>query len=96
LGNKVAIVTGSGSWIGRASALLFAREGAKVTVADLNEQDGRETAESDLPPLKPGSKSDSITLHEAADHSRSVLGRNDFNPGHGTLRINGSLDIELR
>ena len=46
MGNKVAIVTGSGSWIGRASALLFAREGAKVTVADLDEQDGRETAES--------------------------------------------------
>jgi len=46
LGNKVAIVTGSGSGIGRASALLFAREGAKVTVADLDEQDGRETAES--------------------------------------------------
>ena len=46
MGNKVAIVTGSGSGIGRASALLFAREGAKVTVADLDEQDGRETAES--------------------------------------------------
>ncbi|HYW01423.1 MAG TPA: SDR family oxidoreductase [Candidatus Acidoferrum sp.] len=46
LGNKVAIVTGAGSGIGRASALLFAREGAKVVVADINEQDGRETVES--------------------------------------------------
>ena len=40
LKNKVAIITGSGSeyGIGRAAALLFAREGAKVTVADINEE----------------------------------------------------------
>lgn len=36
LQNKVAIITGAGSGIGRASALRFAREGAKVVVADLN------------------------------------------------------------
>ncbi len=35
LENKVAIVTGSGNGIGRAHALLFAREGAKVVVNDL-------------------------------------------------------------
>lgn len=34
--NKVAIITGAGSGIGRASALRFAREGATVVVADLN------------------------------------------------------------
>ena len=34
LGNKVCIVTGGGSGIGRASCLLFAREGARLTVAD--------------------------------------------------------------
>jgi len=32
--NKVALVTGAGAGIGQASALLLAREGAKVGVAD--------------------------------------------------------------
>ena len=45
LANKVAIVTGSGSGIGRASALLFAREGAKVVVVDKDEKDAAQTAE---------------------------------------------------
>jgi NAD(P)-dependent dehydrogenase (short-subunit alcohol dehydrogenase family) len=38
LKNKVAIVTGAGSGIGRASSLLFAKEGAKVVVADIDEK----------------------------------------------------------
>jgi len=45
LKNKVAIVTGAGSGIGRSIALTFAREGAKVVVADLNEKGGSETAD---------------------------------------------------
>jgi 3-oxoacyl-[acyl-carrier protein] reductase len=36
LSNKVAIITGAGRGIGRASAVLFAREGARVVVADIN------------------------------------------------------------
>jgi NAD(P)-dependent dehydrogenase (short-subunit alcohol dehydrogenase family) len=36
LENRVAVITGAGSGIGRASALEFAREGARVVVADLN------------------------------------------------------------
>ncbi len=45
LKDKVAIITGAGSGIGRASALAFAREGAKVMVADWGEATGQETAE---------------------------------------------------
>lgn len=45
LKEKVAIVTGSGMGIGRAIAETFAREGARVVVADLNEEAGRETVE---------------------------------------------------
>ena len=44
LQDKVALITGAGSGIGRQSALLFAKEGAKVAVIDLDEKSGRETA----------------------------------------------------
>jgi NAD(P)-dependent dehydrogenase (short-subunit alcohol dehydrogenase family) len=44
LRGRVAIVTGAASGIGRASALIFAREGARVMVADIAEQGGEETA----------------------------------------------------
>jgi NAD(P)-dependent dehydrogenase (short-subunit alcohol dehydrogenase family) len=43
LKDKVAIITGGGSGIGRATCLLFAREGAKVVVADYIAEGGNET-----------------------------------------------------
>lgn len=43
LENKVVIITGAGSGIGKETALLFAKEGAKVVVADFNEKGGEET-----------------------------------------------------
>lgn len=43
LENKVIIITGAGSGIGKETALLFAKEGAKVVVADINEKGGNET-----------------------------------------------------
>ncbi|MFC1871193.1 SDR family NAD(P)-dependent oxidoreductase [Chloroflexota bacterium] len=43
LANKVAIITGAGSGIGRASSIMFAKEGAKVVVADINDASGEET-----------------------------------------------------
>lgn len=45
LKDKVAIVTGGSSGIGRAIGLVFAREGAKVVVSDLDEQGGRDTVQ---------------------------------------------------
>jgi NAD(P)-dependent dehydrogenase (short-subunit alcohol dehydrogenase family) len=41
--HHVAVITGAGSGIGRASAREFAREGAKVVVADINLQSAQET-----------------------------------------------------
>ena len=43
LDGKVALVTGGGSGIGQATALIFAREGAKVVVADITVEGGEET-----------------------------------------------------
>jgi NAD(P)-dependent dehydrogenase (short-subunit alcohol dehydrogenase family) len=45
LKDKISIITGAGSGIGRASALLFSKQGATVIVADLNEAMGMETVE---------------------------------------------------
>ena len=44
LTDKVALITGGGSGIGRQAALIFSREGAKIVVVDLDEKSGRETA----------------------------------------------------
>ena len=45
LEGKVAVVTGAGTGIGRATACLFAREAAKVVVAELNAEAGEQTAQ---------------------------------------------------
>jgi NAD(P)-dependent dehydrogenase (short-subunit alcohol dehydrogenase family) len=46
LKDKVAIITGAGSGQGKASAELFAREGAKVVVVDWNESNGTQVAQA--------------------------------------------------
>ena len=43
LDGKIAIITGAGSGIGRATALRLAREGASIVVADWNEAGAKET-----------------------------------------------------
>ncbi|MFN5762360.1 MAG: SDR family NAD(P)-dependent oxidoreductase [Sphingobacteriales bacterium] len=43
LNGKIALVTGGGSGIGRSVALVYAAEGARVVVADIDEAGGRET-----------------------------------------------------
>jgi NAD(P)-dependent dehydrogenase (short-subunit alcohol dehydrogenase family) len=46
LGGKVALITGGASGMGQSEAVIFAKEGAKVVVADLLEAEGRQVAES--------------------------------------------------
>ncbi|MCE7065435.1 glucose 1-dehydrogenase [Dyadobacter sp. CY326] len=45
LENKVALITGGSGGIGRETALLFAKEGAKIVVTDVNDAAGQETAD---------------------------------------------------
>ena len=44
LSSTIALVTGAASGLGRATALRLGRAGAKVVIADLNEEGGQETA----------------------------------------------------
>lgn len=81
--DKVALVTGAGSGIGRAIALALAREGAKVMVSDVNLAGGRETVQ--LIAARGGD-----AFFEAADvgnveHSRALVQR--------TLAHYGRLDV---
>lgn len=46
LANKTALITGAASGFGRATSILFAREGASVVVVDLDSKGGRETVEA--------------------------------------------------
>src|SRR5215216_716721 len=46
LDGKVAMVTGAGSGIGRATSLELARSGAKVVVSDVDEDGGRQTVDA--------------------------------------------------
>lgn len=43
LKGKVSLITGSARGIGRASALLFSREGSSIIIADIDEEGGQKT-----------------------------------------------------
>jgi NAD(P)-dependent dehydrogenase (short-subunit alcohol dehydrogenase family) len=83
LKDKVAIVTGAGSGIGRAIAVLFAHEGAHVSVIDVVDQAGMKTVEM----IK---KAHGSATFVHADVSNASDAQNSVG---ATLRVYGKLDI---
>ena len=51
---KVAIVTGGSSGLGQAACYLYAREGAKVVVSDIDEKRGDQTVRTNQDKVSPG------------------------------------------
>jgi NAD(P)-dependent dehydrogenase (short-subunit alcohol dehydrogenase family) len=83
LANKVALITGGNSGIGRATALLFAREGAKVTITGRDEERGKQVVEE----IK---KASGTAMFIRSDVR---LARDCRKAVDGTLRRFGRLDI---
>ena len=65
--NKVVVVTGSASGIGRAAAVAFARTGARVVVADIQEQGGQQTVQ-----LVKEAGGDGMFVHTDVSHEADV------------------------
>jgi NAD(P)-dependent dehydrogenase (short-subunit alcohol dehydrogenase family) len=82
LENKIALVTGGSSGIGRAAALAFAREGARVVVSDVNVVGGHETVEQIV---AEGSEAIFVEANVASAANVEVL-------IHATMQAYGRLD----
>jgi meso-butanediol dehydrogenase/(S,S)-butanediol dehydrogenase/diacetyl reductase len=83
LQGKVALITGAGSGIGRASALRFAQEGAKVMVADLRTESAANTA-TEIERAGGIAKSIAVDVRIAAQVEAMV---------NATMRAFGRIDI---
>ena len=91
LKGKVCIITGTGSGMGRAAALLFASEGAKIVGCDVNEATGQATLEAvragggDMRSLQP------CNMAKRADVDRLMALAVDTYGGVDVLYNNGSM-----
>lgn len=83
LDNKVVIITGAGSGMGRAASVLFAKEGAKVVVVDCVAETGQET-------VKMIKQADNDGMFVKADVSKAEDVKNMVKT---TVDIYGKLDI---
>jgi NAD(P)-dependent dehydrogenase (short-subunit alcohol dehydrogenase family) len=81
--DKVVLITGAGNGIGRATALAFAQHGASIVVADINRDDGEETA---LMITQAGGVATFILCDVTKDEDVQAM-------VNGTLETYGKLDI---
>lgn len=77
--NKVAIITGGSSGIGKETAILFAAEGAKVVIADVNRQEGESVvnaieSKGGIATFIRTDVSDAIEVKAMVDHAMSEYG----------------------
>jgi NAD(P)-dependent dehydrogenase (short-subunit alcohol dehydrogenase family) len=99
--DKSVIVTGAGSGIGRAAALAFAAEGANVTVADIDDHNGRATV-AQLRELGAQAEFVRVDVSRAADcavmveHAVNCYGRLDvaFNNAGINISVAPIADVE--
>ena len=98
--NKVALVTGGSSGIGRASALAFAAEGAKVVIADMDVKGGEETVDlvkkagSDAIFVKTD-VSKAAQVKAMADATVDTYGRLDYAFNNAGIDSTGKTIVEL-
>lgn len=97
LKEKVAIVTGAGSGIGQASAMILAQEGAQVVVADINLDWAQQTVER----IKSSGGQASAMLTDVSDEAQLIslvettirkYKRIDISHSHAGLQIEGTLE----
>lgn len=97
LRNRIAIVTGGGSGIGRAGAEIMAREGATVVIGDRNAEGAAETvdrirATGGEAESRPTDVTDDAALTDLIREAHRDHGRIDILHNHAGMQVEGTLE----